>query len=115
MNQKNKISVCMVINVINRYQETCFNGVNNSKTVNGKFYLCSVTSLQHFHMPPSFLSAFSLSKLKSIGSSFMTSRRSWTFSFFQDIPRDFRGDFCFADFALAILNKESTHALKDSC
>ena len=24
-----------------------------------KFYLCSVTSLQHFHMPPSFLLAFS--------------------------------------------------------
>ena len=59
MNQNNKMSVCMVINVNNRCQETCFNGINNSKTVNSKFYLCSVTSLQHFHMPPSFLSAFS--------------------------------------------------------
>ena len=59
MNQNNKISVCMVINVNNRCQETCFNGVNNSKIVNSKFYLCSVTSLQHFHMPPSFLSTFS--------------------------------------------------------
>ena len=40
MNQNSKISVCVVINVNNRCQETSFNGVNNSK-----FYLCSLTSL----------------------------------------------------------------------
>ena len=57
---------------------------------------------------------FALSKLKSIVSSIMTSRRSRTFSFFQDIPRDFWGEFCFADFVVVILNKESGHTLKDS-
>ena len=42
-----------------------------------QFYLCFLTVLEHFYMPLSFLSGVSaLSKLKSIVSSFMTSRRN---------------------------------------
>ena len=77
-----------------------------------QFYLCFLTLIEHFYMPPLFFFGFyALSKLRSIVSYFMTLRRSSLVSvFFQDTPRDFYVDFYFADFAVAILNKASTHA-----
>ena len=74
-----------------------------------QFYLCFLTLIdRHFYMPPLFFfGVYALSKLRSIVSYSMTLRRSSLVSvFFQNTPRDF----CFADFALAILNEASTHA-----
>ena len=77
----------------------------------GQFYLCFLTLIEHFYMPPLFFfGVYALSKLRSIVSYFMTLRRSSLVSvFFQDTPRDFYVDFYFADFAVDILNKASTH------
>ena len=56
-----------------------------------QFYLCFLTLIEHFYMPPLFFfDVNALSKLRSIVSYFMTLRRSSLVSvFFQDTPRDF--------------------------
>ena len=56
-----------------------------------QFYLCFLTLIEHFYMPPLFFfGVYALSKLRSIVSYFMTLRRSSLVSvFFQDTPRDF--------------------------
>ena len=56
-----------------------------------QFYLCFLTLIEHFYMPPLFFfDVNALSKLGSIVSYFMTLRRSSLVSvFFQDTPRDF--------------------------
>ena len=56
-----------------------------------QFYLCFLTLIEHFYMPPLFFfGVYALSKLRSIVSHFMTLRRSSLVSvFFQDTPRDF--------------------------
>ena len=56
-----------------------------------QFYLCFLTLIEHFYMPPLFFfGVYALSKLRSIVSYFMTLRRSSLVSvFFQNTPRDF--------------------------
>ena len=55
-----------------------------------QFYLCFLTLIEHFYMPPLFFfGVYALSKLRSIISYFMTLRRSSLVSVFQDTPRDF--------------------------
>ena len=56
-----------------------------------QFYLCFLTLMEHFYMPPLFFfGVYALSKLRSIVSYFMTLRRSSLVSvFFQYTPRDF--------------------------